>query len=325
MHASQSTGGKMLPKKNTRESCFLRAGFSLLELCVCVTLLSLFAAFSVEAFQATQRGHCTLEADAQLALLRDAMEQFARQQGHYPLPARHSTSAAMPDDGVARSSPFDSTLHRIAAAYPVLIGAVPHATLGLNRAEAMDCWGNKITYAVSEALTSPAGFANAATPGAIAVRTGTAASHHTLTSTAAFVLLSHGRDALGASAANDPGAPHHCNGEAADSTILRTDKQNCDTLDAIFYMPQAHGLGDPSLASFNDDHLVLFERPPPPPAHCNAETVSWGIGCQAPALLTLAGLSVNVTNTRAGFTGAAVSTCVNGTRTTLGVCLVQPF
>lgn len=57
------------------------------------------------------------------------------------------------------------------------------------------------------------------------------------------------------------------------------------------------------------------------PNDCAVSTVTWGTHCSGNALLTIAGLSVNVTNTTPGYTGLAVSTCTNGVRSTLGVCL----
>jgi len=322
MKPSPTTGGEMLPILNARKGCILRGGFSLVELSVCVMLVALMCGFSVEAYETAQQVDCALRTQTAMSEINTALERYTQRYGRLPLPASRSTSTTAPLYGHEVASGMDMGIHRVAGVKPVLIGALPHGTLRMQTEWAADCWGNKFTYAVTEALTTSAGYAITANTGGITLREGTPLSYTTTTTKASYIVVSHGASSLGASPLGYNGPLRTCNSEAMDSSILRTDKQNCDTQDAVYYtnaVPTA--TMDRSAPQFNDDILVMVERTPPLPANCTAGTVNWGMGCEAPALLTLAGLSVNVTNVRAGLTGVALSSCFNGTRTTVGVCL----
>ncbi|PZP87312.1 MAG: hypothetical protein DI582_00655 [Azospirillum brasilense] len=322
MKPSPTTGGEVLPIFNTRKSCALRGGFSLVELSVCVMLVALMCGFSVEAFETAQQVDCALRTQTAMTEINTALERYTQRYGRLPLPASRSTSTSAPLYGHEVATGTDTSIHRVAGVKPVLIGALPHGTLRMQTEWAADCWGNKFTYAVTESLTSTTGYALTTNTGGITLREGTPLSYTTATSQAAYVVLSHGASALGASPLSYSGPLRTCDSEAMDAAIWRTDKQNCDTQDAVYYTSAVPSAAtDRTTPQFNDDMLVMAERAPALPANCTAGTVNWGIGCEAPALVTLAGLSVNVTNVRAGFTGVALSSCFNGTRTTLGVCL----
>ena len=145
---------------------------------------------------------------------------------------------------------------------------------------------------------------------------------------AAYVLLSHGESALGASPHNWGGTKRNCNTEWLNPAIRRADKENCDTYNAVFF---TNNLQDGDVEEYFFDDILIYaskpnivkeEEPPPAETSCNAGMVTWGGNCAAPALITLLGLSVTLTNTNSGYTGVALSTChPNGTRITLGTCL----
>jgi hypothetical protein len=83
----------------------------------------------------------------------------------------------------------------------VWIGAVPTRTLGLKDRMAEDAFGNRFLYAVTENLTTNAGFAAAGNLGVIGVRDGSGAlildPDNGSIGGAAFMLLSHGPDGKG--------------------------------------------------------------------------------------------------------------------------------
>lgn len=295
-----------------------RQGFTLLELCLCLVVVGFIAVYSVTMIGNDPMAGCSLLPNEQLARMQAAIDQFVTTNRRYPLPASRNIGITNPKYGVEVSSPLDSSVNLVPGLQPVLIGAVPHATLGLSNDDASDCWGSKFTYAVTQSMTTTLGYASQLNVGGIILRNGTLTSWQLVDPNIAYLIFSHGPMKLGASAANYSGAAINCNATYLDITNLEVDKENCDTLNAIFVSADTnYNPGN----RFFDDTVVTGTRPPYLPPNCPAETVSWGMGCQAPALLTLLGLSINVTNVRTGFTGVALSTCTNGVRSTVGLCL----
>lgn len=302
---------------NARFSCISWAGFSLLEMAVVLLLISIGTGLGLQ-FWAHQGGeNCTRSTPDELATMQNAIDQFVAANGRYPLPASRRLGTSDPAYGREVTDPFDTSIVRIPQASPVLLGAVPHVTLNLPTELASDCWGNKFTYAVSQNFTNAAGYSNTANFGGIILRYGAIAGTQELESEAAYVIVSHGADALGATAANYTGPEINCNSVATNLAQPRIDKENCDTINSIFHLSEINTT-KPEL--YFDDYVVVANRITSP-SDCAASTVNWGSHCYGNALLTLGGLSVNVTNIAAGYTGLAVSTCTNGNRTTLGVCL----
>lgn len=302
---------------NARYGCGGHRAFSLLEMAISLAVIALMTGLGLTLARASTASNCDPSAIASLSTVQRSLEQYVIANGRYPLPASRQLTTTHPDYGREVATPTALGIHRIMQASPVLIGGLPHTTLALPSAFASDCWGHAYTYAVSESFTTAGGYGSAAMLGGITLRHGTLASAQPLAANVAYVVLSHGGDALGASPASYGGALITCNSEQMDPGVQRIDKENCDTLNSIFFAsaPNLHA-GE----NFFDDVLIYGIRPTPTD-ECAAETVTWGSNCAGSALLTLAGLSVNVTNTTPGYTGLAVSTCVNGVRSTLGICL----
>lgn len=287
----------------TREGCSPWGGFSLLEIAITLLIISLMVGFGLQFHGKSGIATCHRSTPDELATMQNAIDQFVAANGRYPLPASRRVGVNDPMYGREVGGPFDSSIVRIPQASPVLMGALPHVTLNLPSELASDCWGNKFTYAVTQSFTTAAGYSNSANFGGIVLRYGPIASH--------------GHDALGASRANYSGPEINCNSVASDLSQARIDKENCDTINSIFYLSEIN-TSQPDLHF--DDYVVVANRVASP-SDCAASTVSWGGHCYGNALLTLGGLSVNVTNTAPGYTGLALSTCTNGVRNTLGVCL----
>lgn len=305
------------------------AGFTLLEMAIVLAIIGLMTGYMLVYTESEASAHCLDTTQRQLAELRGDIDRFVAREGRYPRPASRNLRATDPAYAVEATGPSDPSIDRIAGAHPLLVGALPAATLGISPEQIADCWGNKLTYAVTESQTSATGYTNPASQGGIDLRRGTLDAPVNMLPQVSYVLLSHGPDGLGATPRSYHGPTRHCNAAQADLGIRQADKENCDLLNPIFYTADYND-GDVPANRFDD--VVLYgvrpvlaaaPTPPSPPAatDCQGGTISWGGNCAAPALLTLAGLSVTLTNTNSGYTGVAVSTCTNGTRTTLGTCL----
>ncbi len=281
------------------------------------------------SFAKTGRGtqDCLLRSQAQMASVQAAMTRFVTYKMRLPMPAATNLPMTDPEYGHEVEVSTDPSIDRYASSPAVLFGAVPFATIGLSPGEAIDCWGNQLTYAVTETLTSTASYADSANQGGIEIRSGTLTAYNALTTQAAYVIVSHGADALGASPRNYSGVKKNCNSDEANYGVTRIDKENCDTNNNIFFAAD-YNPGSKS-DHFFDDIIAYTPKPavavpaaPVPNGSCSANSrITWGGNCAAPALLTLNNLSLNLTNINSGYTGVAVSTCINGVRTTIGVCL----
>lgn len=309
--------GDIFASPRTRIGCVWRRGFTLVEMAISLVVISLMTSFGLQLAQASQNSQCDAITTQALAQIQAGIERYTRSNGRYPLPASRMLGSNDGAFGYEVGSVSDAGIRRVVQASPVLIGALPHATLGLASTHAGDCWGRIYTYAVSEAFTTASGFADGALVGGIRLNSGTLGAPRPLATQVAYVVISHGRDPLRTNMVRAVGGPMlTCDSAQADGSVTRIDKENCDAVNSLFYVSSSNNAaGD----RFFDDQLVFAGRPMT--KDCAAAPVTWGTHCSGYAVLTLGGLSVNVTNTAAGYTGLALSTCTAGVRSTLGVCL----
>lgn len=303
-----------------------RAAFSLLEMAVVLAILGLMLGYGLFLSDSTAAGRCLAETHQQMVDVRLALERHVADTQRYPLPAGRSVSDMHPDFGHAVATGTDARIDRVAGARPVLIGALPFATLGLSPDMGRDCWGHMFTYAVTEVLTTETGYKDPVQRGGIEIRHGTLSVHMLLADDAAYAVVSHGQDALGSTPFGYDGEKRNCNGAWGDASVRRIDKENCDTLNPVLFAAD-HRDGDADEELFFDDVVLYTRRPaqaPPAPEQpsCEGGMIEWGGNCKASALITLLGLSVTLTNINSGYTGVAISTCQpNGVRQTIGTCL----
>ena len=198
-----------------------RAGFSLLELSIVVVILSIVMMFGLEvAMQLIGRGAYS-ETQEKLAQIDKTITKFYRVYGRLPCPAKRGLPITNSHYGVE-----DCTVTLAGTAPAVLGGTVPVQTLGLQTNMALDSFGDKINYFVTQALTSAPTFAG--NPSAIEVRSGrleqpcATTACTVLATDAAYVLLSNGFDKRGA--VNKLGLTPVACAVAGD---LRIDSQNC--------------------------------------------------------------------------------------------------
>lgn len=216
--------------------------------------------YGLQIDQLTTTRDCYASSKPQLHATREAIERFARKNDRLPLPAARNIGV----DDVAYGREADAA-QLLAGAIDQTAGAswgaLPFQTLGLPTAYAGDCWGNKVTYTVTTALTTSAslgGFLDHAALGTLTIKSSTTAS-----TTGAYAIISHGEDELGAVKLNYEGASHGwCSGSALKQL-------NCAANSATI----ANALLDPSLgATYFDDLVVAADKPqtivPPGNLYC---------------------------------------------------------
>lgn len=180
-------------------------GFTLIEMAVVVLLAGILLSFGVAMLSAhlDNTAHA-LTAKRQEAL-RDALVAYLLQNKRLPCPDDPAASAPnIAFDGIedrANATAGPPPVPNVATSCARSFGTVPYLTLGLTREAAQDGWNNLLSYHVS---TTPYNLAvtgsfNAGSRGAVSVSTRTnAGALSAVTTTAAAILISHGKNGLGA-------------------------------------------------------------------------------------------------------------------------------
>lgn len=213
--------------------------------------------------QGSQR--CVEETSAEIAAIQQSINAYVSAQGRLPRPALVTLGSSDSEFGKEVEALPSTDLVDTGS---VLIGSLPHTTLGLATEFASDCWGNKFTYAVTKALTSndPAtGYKPSA--GAIILRSGTRAAPQDLIANAGYIIISHGADQVGATPLTYANiTPRWC--ALVDGAQI--DRENCDATNDVFFDGLANN-GDVGDAHYDD--VVAFEAKTATPA-CGA--YGWG-------------------------------------------------
>ena len=137
-------------------------GFSLVELAVVLVILGFVLAALLLPLQAQRENTLRLQTENQLEIARKAIIGFAQTHGRLPCPATDSDTGIYPD-GTGISNP------NVSGACAQQLGFLPAATLGIQPTDpngfAIDGWGNRIRYAVTQKEVSndaaPVGTADA--------------------------------------------------------------------------------------------------------------------------------------------------------------------
>lgn len=132
-------------------------GFSLVELAVVLVILGFVLAALLLPLQAQRENTLRLQTENQLEIARKAIIGFAQTHGRLPCPATDSDTGIYPD-GTGISNP------NVSGACAQQLGFLPAATLGIQPTDpngfAIDGWGNRMFYAVTQVNTA----GGAATP-----------------------------------------------------------------------------------------------------------------------------------------------------------------
>ncbi len=183
------------------------AGFTLVEMAVVVTLIGILMAMGLavatNVMQNTQR---STTRDKQ-TYLRDAFIAYFTANHRFPCPDNGSNVGNTGRDGVEDRT-VGGANPVVTSACTTAFGTVPYLTLGIARDQALDAYGNFISYRldtprnwhltatfpVAPAVCNPAGIIAAPVAG-LSVFSAPAVAQTTV---AAVVLVSHGTNALGA-------------------------------------------------------------------------------------------------------------------------------
>lgn len=176
--------------------------------------------------------------DSNMFTVKAAVDQYYMLNGSYPCPADPTLS---PDDATygASVAPCDT------GADPV-VGAVPFKDIRVPVSATLDGYKNKLTYAVSRNLVNPATFNNGGTLDLRQLKkvAGTPVTFTDEADTGGhFVLISHGRDGMGAYTA-DGNQPNPCVAGSVES-------ENCDN-DKVF-LHHSYRTSDVTGANYFDD------------------------------------------------------------------------
>lgn len=187
-----------------------QVGFTLLELAVAIFIVSLLLGSVLVPLTAQVEQRQAAETQRVMEDIREALLGFAAANGYMPCPDVRTGGTAPFNDGIEdpNDGREDATAtglcSSIAGSAPnsSASGNVPWATLGLGM---QDSWGNRFTYTVLEsyARRAPAVSFGLGTTGGLRVCTSSlpspcATTATTITTNAIAVIVSHGKNGLGA-------------------------------------------------------------------------------------------------------------------------------
>lgn len=222
-----------------RQSGSSEKGFSLIEVCIALIIIGLILTPLFQYWNALAIKAKIENTTSNLRVTRAALEKFVLKNGHYPIPASPGLALNDANYGLPQAEaslvpclPNVTQACRIAAVTPslrdddgnsapdeVFIGSVPFQTLGITERNAIDGYGNKLLYVVSQTQTNPATYDDEF--GIISLRYNDDTALPNSDSTIDVLLLSHGEDGRGAFSINGV-QPHPC----GDPDQVR-DYQNC--------------------------------------------------------------------------------------------------
>lgn len=221
-----------------------------------LAIAGVMAGFLIQAKLFSDSTECYVTTKAQLNTIRESLERFARKNDRLPLPA--ARNVGVEDVTYGR----ESSGANIDAAGGVSWGAVPFQALGLPVSFAGDCWGSKLTYVVTTALTtdsSNGGFKDRDVLGNITQKTTPTV---TFSTTSAYAIISHGQDKLGAvklnyRAANAGGTPDTAHGWCSGADFKQL---NC-LATGVTIAGGVFNDGKDTAADYFDDVVVASGKP----------------------------------------------------------------
>ena len=170
-----------------------KSGFSIVELSVVITIISILLSISVAAGSKWLTVHKTQTAEKYVEAIALSLDNFYQEMGYYPCPAAGSKRPGDTDYGKAIASCHTSTCPAgLSCNNDVVIGTIPFSTLGIPITE--DPWSNKFLYAVDKKITDRDNSV-CVLKGSIIVQ---GDGNNNITDKAAYVVLSHGSGENGA-------------------------------------------------------------------------------------------------------------------------------
>lgn len=179
-------------------------GFSLVELSIVVLVIGIVLTMGIGAWTANLENQANGATVQRQAAIKEALIGYLRRNNRLPCP---DTDFTAPDGAENRTTAGDPTTACSAA-----FGIIPYTTLGLARDAGRDGWGNFFSYHVSSTNISTASNGNwsantdwtrsawfrTGNKGLITVNNRTGATVTAIASNVVAVVVSHGRNGLGA-------------------------------------------------------------------------------------------------------------------------------
>lgn len=216
----------------------IRSGFSLVELALVITIISVVVAVGMNMGSDAVTFSNRIATQQQMKIIKIAVENYYVRNGALPCPANRALQPGIDAAfGQANCTHTGTTasagIVSIVTGTPneTLIGMVPIRSLGLPDYLAGDAWGNKITYVVTKGLTDSGTYSG--TPNSLALRAGNPyGTWFPLTSPtaggAAWIAISHGEDMKGAWPLRGTSAVVACGGGWGDT-------ENCMYANNTYY------------------------------------------------------------------------------------------
>lgn len=246
----------------------MRRGFTLMELSVALVLTGLLAGLYLTFSTKNSNAECYTTTQAQMNTVREAIERFSIKNDRFPMPAMRNVGVDHKNYGrEAAAGDLDPAVNG------AVFGALPFQALGISVENASDCWGNKYTYAVTQALTTSntnGGFLDPNTPGRLSIKTNATV---TFLSEAGYAIISHGVDGLGAvknnynAQSNTPASRKWCE----DQGTLKT--ANCSRKNALVSAEFNDGKNP---GPYFDDIVVYRGKPWRIGMMADSNVYSWG-------------------------------------------------
>lgn len=241
------------PASNHQASRRRRAAFTLVEMALVIGFAGLIAAVVLKT-TAPDPNACLLTTQQQLKTIQAAMNRYTMDKNRYPRPAQRTVGVDSPVYGreaTAAQVNVVGTGHEA-----VMLGALPFQELGLPAESGSDCWGNKLTYVVTQGLTDVTNF-NATNPvynGAITIKSSTSVE---VSNRIAYAIISHGADGVGAVKSNYSGADKKwCQATVAGDGGSAAPLQNSNCSTSSTLMDAAFNDGKKNSANAFDDVII---------------------------------------------------------------------
>lgn len=237
-HRNQNTL-RRIQRPGRAEERRLNHGFTLIEIAVGLFIVTLILG-SILIPIATQVEQKQLsDTQRTMAEIKDALTGYAAANGNLPCPDTGNNGTENFNAGTGLCSTIVGN---------IATGRLPYVTLGLGNE---DLWGNRFTYVINEAFArrapaTPFGLAAAGTDVRICT---TQACTTTLSTTAVFAVISHGK--------NGAGAINFTTNAANAASASADEQENYDTDRDIVTRPQFTG---GAAANEFDDIVIWLSR-----------------------------------------------------------------
>ncbi len=178
-------------------------GFSVLELAISLVISSIIYVSFLGYFVNMSKGDLEKETNAKIQEIEAALNKYVQTNGYLPCPASREDALTSSNLGVSTDCTLGSatgTTDVTNASTTIRIGAVPVATLGVDRNYIFDGWKNRFTYIVVKSLaTTSSSFKSYAASGTGPIIIQDKNANQTnVSNDVSYVLISHGMKGYGA-------------------------------------------------------------------------------------------------------------------------------